>query len=157
MYCIYHYKNKMALEAFNYDEQKTEKKLPSQQEKKDTKEKVSSKEAPVDQQKFIKDKYTRLDDVLRKKEKSKLKFDNNDFMWWWTLDTKRGKVDFNINRGKWSWDDVELVIKDNKDVFKILLENKEWDGKYYMTVLKNWIAQKQPSANSIATKYIGML
>lgn len=80
MYYIYHYKNKMALEAFNYDELKTEKKLPPQQEKKDTKEKVSSKETPVDQQKFIKDKYTRLDDVLRRKEKSKLKSDNNDFM-----------------------------------------------------------------------------
>ena len=151
----------MALEAFHDDDQpKVEKKesvKKNKEQKTEKKEQVSSNETPIDQQKFINNKFIRLDDLFLRREKSKVTFNEKEPTAWWKLVTKRDNISFNIEKNSWAWVNAEIIIKDNKDTYKIYMVLLESFGKYEMSVLKNWVAQNKANANAAATKYIGML
>lgn len=150
----------MALEAFHDDDQpKVEKKesvKKDKEQKTEKKEQVTSKETPIDQQKFIENKFVRLDSVFRWAGNN-IKYEKNNATAPIVLDTKRWNVSFHIEKDWGGGKNAEVTVKDEKGTTKLLLEYPESTLKYQMSVLQNGKALSKKDANAAATKYIGML
>ena len=88
----------MAFETKQFEEYREGDKPKKKEQLKAKNEVVVSNEKPIDQQKFIENKFTRLDSTF-KKEQSKVTNENNPTAPS-VLDTKRGTVSFHIEKDR---------------------------------------------------------
>lgn len=113
------------------------------------------KEMQKDIQEFIKNKFTRLDDVVWKKNKPK-SLGNGPTDWWW-LKLQRGDVKYTIETNVWVGHNYDLVIKDGKDTCKITLNHQDYAPEYDMKITLNNKPPAPGQTPKLATKYIGLL
>lgn len=158
----------MVIEQWHFEEEQvidTPKK--NKKEQADKKPEQDKKVDAIDQQKFIENKFIRLDSVFKKEQK------NVTYEKWnptapLVLDTKRGTISFHIEKDWGGGRNAEVTIKDWWETYKILLEYPESSLSYQMSVFKensiSWKKEKktlvkipQPMANNKATEYISML
>lgn len=136
-------------EEFTENDKPKKKEQPKKQA-----ETIVSKEKPIDQQKFIDNKYIRIDSVFDK-EASKVKVGRAAA--WDMLDTKRWDITFHIEKNAGGWKNAEVTVTEWKDNYSILIETDDSGQEYKMTVLKNKALVQKSQSNAIVTKYISML
>jgi hypothetical protein len=146
----------MGFETKNLELYQEDDKKPKKEQVKEKKDQTASAEQPIDQQKFIENKFTRLDSVFQK-EKKNVQSSKGNALYADTLITNRWNIKYAIEKDAAWWRNAEVIVTDGKDTIKILLDFRSDRSIYTMTVLKNSTALKQSQANAAATKYIWML
>ncbi len=110
-------------------------------------------------QQFIKNKFTRLDDVFFKREAKRVYIKKEDVgnpTAGSHLDTQRWNVKYHIEWNWGLWHNYNIVAKDGKDTYKIVIHHNEPDN-YDMKVSVNNKPAEPGQSQKIATKYIWLL